>query len=336
MSIRVGINGFGRIGRAVLRAGIENADLEFVGINDLTTPEMLAFMFEYDSVHGRFNGTVAVDGNSLVVNGKSIPISAERDPSKITWGAWGAELVMECTGLFLTRESASQHLAGGAKWVLLSAPAKKDEDITAVYGVNHTDIDIEQHKIISNASCTTNCLAPMAKVLNDSFGIERGLMTTIHSYTNNQAVLDSPHKKDWRRGRAAAVSMIPTTTGAAAAVAKVLPELAGKLDGMAVRVPTPNVSLTDLTSWLKREVSVEEIQAAMKEAADGPLKGILEYSDVPLVSIDMNGNPNSSIFIADQVRVQGQMVKTLSWYDNEWGYSCRMNDMAAYIGAQRG
>ncbi len=335
MSIRVGINGFGRIGRAILRAGIDNKDVEFVGINDLTTPETLAFLLQYDSVHGRFGGTVSVDGNDLIVNGKRIPISAERNPSKITWGDWGAELVMECTGLFLTRESASQHLAGGAKWVLLSAPAKKDEDITVAYGVNHTDLDIEKHKIISNASCTTNCLAPMAKVLNDSFGIEHGLMTTIHSYTNNQAVLDSPHEKDWRRGRAAAVSMIPTTTGAAAAVGKVLPVLKGKLDGMAVRVPTPNVSLTDLTSWLSREVSVEEIQAAMKEAANGALKGVLEYSDIPLVSIDMNGNPHSSIFIADQIRVQGRMVKTLSWYDNEWGYSCRMIDVAAYIGAQR-
>lgn len=331
MTIKVGINGFGRIGRTVLRAAINNPQVEFVGINDLATAESLAYLVKYDSVHGRFNGEVRTEGEAIVVNGKKIPISAQKDPNAITWKAWGAECVMECTGIFLSKEKASYHLNAGAKWVMLSAPGKGDEDLTVVFGVNHKDIDPSKHKIISNASCTTNCLAPMAKVLNDKFGIEKGLMTTIHSYTNDQVTLDQPHNKDPRRGRAAAVSMIPTSTGAAKAVALVLPALKGKLDGFAVRVPTPNVSLTDLCATLSREASKEEINAAMKAAAEGELKGILAYNDEPTVSIDFNGDAHSSIFAADQTRSMGNMVKVLSWYDNETGYSNRMVDLACYV-----
>ncbi len=336
MSIKIGINGFGRIGRTVLRAGINNPAFDFVGINDLTGAEQLAFLLKYDSVHGRFDGEVKVEGEAIVVNGKHIPVSAQRNPAEIPWAQWGADMVLECTGLFLSKEKASAHLAGGAKWVLLSAPGKGDEDITVVYGVNHTLLNPETHKVISNASCTTNCLAPIAKVLNDTFKIERGLMTTIHAYTNDQVILDTPHKKDPRRGRAAALSMIPTSTGAAKAVGLVLPELKGKLDGLAVRVPTPNVSLTDLTALLEREASVAEINAAMQAAAEGPLKGVLLYSTEPLVSIDMNGNPHSSIFVADQTRSQGKLVKVLSWYDNEVGFSYRMLDVMNYIAKKVG
>ncbi|MFA5624145.1 MAG: type I glyceraldehyde-3-phosphate dehydrogenase [Bradymonadales bacterium] len=331
MTIKVGINGFGRIGRTVLRAAINNPAIEFVGINDLATAESLAYLVKYDSVHGRFDADVRTEGDAIVVNGKKIPISAERDPNAITWKAWGADCVMECTGLFLSKDKASAHINAGAKWVMLSAPGKGDEDLTVVYGVNHKELDPAKHKIISNASCTTNCLAPVAKVLNDKFGIEKGLMTTIHAYTNDQVTLDQPHKKDPRRGRAAAVSMIPTSTGAAKAVALVLPALKGKLDGFAVRVPTPNVSLVDLTATLTRAATKEEINAAMKAAAEGELKGILEYNDEPTVSIDFNGDRHSSCFAADQTRVQGDMAKVLAWYDNETGYSCRMIDLAVYV-----
>lgn len=333
--VKIGINGFGRIGRAALRAAINNPNVDFVGINDLTDSKTLAHLLKYDSVHGRFDGTVEVGDGSLVVNGDAIRITAERDPSKLPWAELGADIVLECTGVFRTQDKAEMHIAAGAKHVLLSAPAKGDVDLTVVMGVNHHLVDPSKHKVISNASCTTNCLAPVAKVLNDSFGIDKGLITTIHSYTTSQAILDVP-MSDMRRMRAAAVSMIPTTTGAAKAVTLVLPELKGKLDGMAVRVPTPNVSLVDLVCTLNRDVTVEEVQAAVKEAADGPMKGFLQYVDEPLVSVDFIGNPHSSCFDADQVRVQdGNMVKILSWYDNEFGYASRMVDLAMLVAGQR-
>jgi glyceraldehyde 3-phosphate dehydrogenase len=332
--VKIGINGFGRIGRAALRAAIGNPNVDFVGINDLTDAKTLAHLLKYDSVHGRFDGTVEVGEGSLVINGDAIRITAERDPSKLPWGELGADIVLECTGVFRTQEKAELHLAAGARHVLLSAPAKGAVDATVVMGVNHELLDASKHKVISNASCTTNCLAPVAKVLNDSFGIEKGLITTIHSYTTSQAILDMP-VGDMRRMRAAAVSMIPTSTGAAKAVSLVLPELAGKLDGMAVRVPTPNVSLVDLVCMLDKDVTVELIQAAVKEAANGPMKGYLQYVDEPLVSVDFIGNPHSSCFDADQVRVlDGNMVKILSWYDNEYGYASRMVDLAMHLSAQ--
>ncbi len=332
--VKIGINGFGRIGRAALRAAISNPNVDFVGINDLTDARTLAHLLKYDSVHGRFDGTVEVGDGHLVINGDAIRITAERDPSKLPWGELGADIVLECTGVFRTQEKAELHLAAGAKHVLLSAPAKGDVDLTVVMGVNNHLVDASQHKVISNASCTTNCLAPIAKVLNDSFGIDKGLITTIHSYTTSQALLDVP-MDDMRRMRAAALSMIPTTTGAAKAVTLVLPELSGKLDGMAVRVPTPNVSLVDLVCTLNQDVTVEQIQAAMKEAANGPMKGFLQYVDEPLVSVDFIGNPHSSCFDADQVKVQGgNMVKVLSWYDNEFGYASRMVDLAMHLAGQ--
>jgi glyceraldehyde 3-phosphate dehydrogenase len=331
MAIKIGINGFGRIGRCVVRAGILSDDIQFVGINDLTSAKELAFSFKYDSVHGRFDGQVEADGDTLVINGKRIPVTAERDPSKLPWASVGADIVHECTGLFVDRDKAAKHLDAGAKYVVISAPAK-GEDLTVVYGVNHTLLDLSKHKIISNASCTTNCLAPMAKVLDETFGIEQGLMTTIHSYTNTQAILDTP-MKDLRRGRAAALSMIPSTTGAAKAVGKVLPQLNGKLDGMAVRVPTPNVSLTDLTATLSRAASVEELNAALKAAADGPLKGVMAFTVEETVSIDYNGDPHSCTVLGDQTRSQGKLVKVMGWYDNEWGFSIRMLDLSRYIAA---
>ncbi len=306
-------------------------NVEFVGINDLMSPEQLAYLLKYDSVHGRFNGEVRTDGDALVINGKRIPVTAERNPADIPWEKLGTQMVLECTGLFLTKEKASAHLAGGAKWVILSAPGKGDEDLTVVYGVNHDLIDPAKHHIISNASCTTNCLAPVAKVIDDTFGIQHGLMTTIHAYTNDQVTLDQPHKKDPRRGRAAAVSMIPTSTGAAKAVGLVLPQLKGKLDGLAVRVPTPNVSLVDLSVVLKKQASKEEVNAAIKQASEGAFKGIIEYADDKIVSVDCNGNPHSSVFMADQTRIQDDMIKVLAWYDNETGYSNRMIDVLHYI-----
>ena len=329
--VKIGINGFGRIGRCALRSAINRPGVDFVGINDLTDANTLAHLLRYDSVHGRFDGTVEVGDGSLVVNGDEIRITAERDPTKLPWKELGVDIVLECTGVFRTQEKASLHLEAGAKYVLLSAPAKGEVDNTVVMGVNHTSVDPGKHRVISNASCTTNCLAPVAKVLNDSFGIEKGLMTTIHSYTTSQAILDAP-LDDLRRARACALSMIPTTTGAAKAVSLVLPELAGRLDGMAVRVPTPNVSLVDLTVMVKRETTEASVNAAIKEAADGSMKGFLNYVEEPLVSIDFVGNPYSSNFDAEMTRVQGgDMVKILSFYDNEFGYAARLVDLAMYL-----
>jgi len=330
MAVKVGINGFGRIGRNVLRAAINNPNIEIVAINDLTDAKMLAHLLQYDSVHGTFEKKVDVNGNNIVVDGKEIIVKAERDPANLGWGDLGVDVVVESTGRFTKRVDAAKHLEAGAKKVIISAPAT-DEDITIVMGVNNDKYDPANHHVISNASCTTNCLAPFAKVLNDKFGLNRGMMTTVHSYTNDQQILDLPHK-DFRRARAAAESIIPTTTGAAKAVALVLPELKGKLNGMAMRVPTPNVSLVDLVAELDKNVSVEEINAALKEAAEGPLKGILAYSELPLVSRDYNGAPVSSTVDAlSTMVIEGNMVKVVSWYDNETGYSHRVVDLIDFI-----
>ena len=333
--VRVAINGFGRIGRNVLRASLGSLDkIEFVCINDVTDAPTLAHLLKYDSVFGKIPAEVAVKGNSIILNGKEIKITAEKDPAKLPWKELNVDIALECTGLFTNREKAALHLAAGAKKVLISAPAK-DEDITLCLGVNHESYDPKKHSIISNASCTTNCLAPVAKVLNDNFGIVKGLMTTVHAYTNDQKILDLPHK-DLRRARAAALSMIPTSTGAAKAVSLVLPELKGKLDGMAVRVPVPTVSLVDLTAELSKPGTAVEINSAFKAAADGKLKGVLEYVDELLVSVDFKGNPHSSIFDAPSTKViGGNMVKVLAWYDNEWGFSSRMRDVVLYM-AQKG
>src|SRR5687768_1173222 len=326
---RVAINGFGRIGRLVARAILERPDcgLELVAINDLADAKSNAMLFRRDSVHGLFPGEIAHDDESITVNGKRIRVTAERDPAKLPHREMGVELALECTGFFTDRAGGQKHLDAGAKRVLISAPAK-GADLTVVYGVNHDRLTAE-HRIVSNASCTTNCLAPVAKVMNDIFGIERGLMTTIHSYTNDQKILDQIHS-DMRRARAAAMSMIPTTTGAARAVGEVLPELKGKLDGSAIRVPTPNVSLVDLTFVPGRETSKEEVNAALKAAADsGPLKGVLDYTDEPLVSIDLNHNPASStVDSLETAVIEGKLVRVVSWYDNEWGFSNRMVDTA--------
>lgn len=333
MSVKVGINGFGRIGRIVFRAALNNPNVEIVAINDLTDAKMLAHLLKYDSVHGILNEEVTVEGDSIVVAGQKIKVIAERDPAQIPWAELGAEVVIESTGRFTKREDAAKHLQGGAKKVIISAPAT-DEDITIVMGVNQEKYDASKHDVISNASCTTNCLAPFAKVLNEKFGIKRGMMTTVHSYTNDQQILDLPHK-DYRRARAAAESMIPTTTGAAKAVALVLPELKGKLNGMAMRVPTPNVSVVDLVAELEKDVTAEEVNAALKAAAEGELKGILEYSELPLVSKDYNGNTHSSAIDALSTMVmEGNMVKVLSWYDNETGYSNRVVDLVEYIASK--
>ena len=333
MAVKVGINGFGRIGRNVFRAALNNPEVEVVAVNDLTDANMLAHLLQYDSVHGKLDAEVSVDGNNLVVNGQTIQVTAERDPSKLSWGKQGVEIVVESTGFFTKRADAAKHLEAGAKKVIISAPAS-EEDITIVMGVNEDKYDAANHDVISNASCTTNCLAPFAKVLNDKFGIKRGMMTTVHSYTNDQQILDLPHK-DYRRARAAAESIIPTTTGAAKAVSLVLPELKGKLNGGAMRVPTPNVSLVDLVAELDKEVTVEEVNAALKEAAEGELNGVLGYSEEPLVSRDYNGNTNSSTIDALSTMVmEGNMVKVISWYDNESGYSNRVVDLAAYIAKQ--
>ncbi|MBL3648076.1 MULTISPECIES: type I glyceraldehyde-3-phosphate dehydrogenase [Bacillus] len=330
MAVKVGINGFGRIGRNVFRAALKNPEVEVVAVNDLTDANMLAHLLQYDSVHGKLDAEVSVDGNNLVVNGKTIEVSAERDPAKLSWGKQGVEIVVESTGFFTKRADAAKHLEAGAKKVIISAPAN-EEDITIVMGVNEDKYDAANHDVISNASCTTNCLAPFAKVLNDKFGIKRGMMTTVHSYTNDQQILDLPHK-DYRRARAAAENIIPTSTGAAKAVSLVLPELKGKLNGGAMRVPTPNVSLVDLVAELNQEVTAEDVNAALKEAAEGDLKGILGYSEEPLVSGDYNGNKNSSTIDALSTMVmEGSMVKVISWYDNESGYSNRVVDLAAYI-----
>lgn len=332
MTIRVGINGFGRIGRNFFRAARANgADIEIVGINDLTDNKTLSTLLKYDSVVGRLDADVAYDDESITVDGKRIAVSAEREPKNLKWADLGADVVIESTGFFTDAEAAKAHIDAGAKKVIISAPAK-NEDATFVMGVNHTDYDPEKHNIISNASCTTNCLAPMAKVLDDEFGIERGLMTTIHAYTGDQRLHDAPHK-DLRRARAAAVNLVPTSTGAAKAVALVLPQLKGKLDGYAVRVPVITGSVTDLTFEAKKPVTVEAVNAALKKAAEGELKGILSYSnDEPLVSTDIVTDPHSSVFDSGLTKVIDNQVKVVSWYDNEWGYSNRLVDLAVYVG----
>ncbi len=329
MSIKVAINGFGRIGRMVFRAGFAQDDIEFVAVNDLTDAETLAHLLKYDSVQGPLDAEVSSGINSVIVNGKDIRLFVERDPAAIPWRDVGADIVLECTGLFRSRDKAAAHLQGGARKVIISAPSP-DPDVTIVMGVNEKDYTPEKHHVISNASCTTNCLAPACKVLLDRFGIEKGLMTTTHSYTGDQRLLDFPHK-DLRRARAAALSMIPTTTGAAKAVALVLPQLKGKLNGMAIRVPTPNVSVVDLVVQLSRSATAEEVNAALKEAAEGPMKGILAYSEEPLVSVDFNGTTVSSTVDALTTMVVEDMVKVILWYDNEFGYSNRMVDLARYV-----
>jgi glyceraldehyde 3-phosphate dehydrogenase len=329
---RIAINGFGRIGRCVVRAALERGEknLEFVSINDITDTRTLAHLLKYDSVHGVFDAEVKATEKSIVVNGKEIEVTAIKNPSELPHAANKVDLVMECTGLFTAREKAENHLKAGGPLVLISAPAK-GADITIAYGINHEKLDKAKHKIISNASCTTNCLVPVAKILLESFGIKRGLMTTIHSYTNDQNLLDLPHK-DLRRARAAALSMIPSTTGAAKAVAEVIPELKGKLHGTAVRVPTPNVSLVDLTVELEKPATSETINAAFKVAAEGKLKGVLQYSEEPTVSVDYSGNPHSSIFDATNTFViDNTFAKVFAWYDNEWGFSNRMLDVAKYL-----
>ncbi|SES36661.1 type I glyceraldehyde-3-phosphate dehydrogenase [Salisediminibacterium halotolerans] len=330
MATKIGINGFGRIGRVVFREAMNNPEVEVVAVNDLTDADMLAHLLQYDSVHGKLDAKVEAKGDNLVVDGKEIAVTSEKDPANLKWGEYGAEVVIESTGIFVQRDAAAKHLEAGAKKVIISAPAKQ-EDKTIVMGVNENDYDPAKHDVVSNASCTTNCLAPFAKVLQDKFGLKRGMMTTVHSYTNDQAVLDAPHK-DYRRARAAAESIIPTTTGAAKAVSLVLPELEGKLTGGAMRVPTPNVSLVDLVAELGKEVTADEVNAALKEASEGEMKGILGYSDEELVSSDYNGNNYSSTIDAQSTLVmEGNMVKVISWYDNETGYSARCVDLAAHM-----
>jgi glyceraldehyde 3-phosphate dehydrogenase len=330
MSIKVGINGFGRIGRNVVRAGFNNPEIEFVAANDLTDTHTLAHLLKYDSILGPFHGTVEAEPDSIRVNGKPIKIFAIKDPAAIDWSSVGAQVVVESTGKFTDAKDASKHLHGTVKKVIISAPAK-NEDITIVLGVNDNAYDPAKHNVISNASCTTNCLAPVVKVLYDKFGIEKGSMTTIHSYTNDQNVLDFPHK-DLRRARAAALNMIPTTTGAAKAIGLVMPQLKGKLDGYAMRVPTPNVSVVDLVAVTSKPTTTEEVNAALKQAAEGPLKGILAYTEDPVVSTDMLHNPNSSIVDAQLTKVlDGNLVKVVAWYDNEWGYSMRVVDLCEFL-----
>ena len=334
MAIKVGINGFGRIGRNVLRASLNDSNLEFVAVNDLTDPKTLAHLLKYDSILGNLSNKVSAGPDSITVDGKTIKVFAEKDPSKLPWESVGAQVVLESTGRFTNAEDAKKHLRGPVKKVIISAPAK-NEDITLVLGVNHEKYDASKHHIISNASCTTNCLAPIAKVVNDNFKIVSGTMTTIHSYTNDQVILDFPHK-DLRRARAAAVSMIPTSTGAAKALKLVIPELAGKLDGFAMRVPTPNVSVVDLVVLVENKTSKEEVNAALKKASEaGPLKGYLAYEENELVSADFKGNAHSSIVDAPMTLVVGgTCVKVISWYDNEWGYSCRVRDLINYLGSK--
>ena len=331
MAVRIGLNGFGRIGRNLFRASINEPGLEFVAINDITDAATLAHLLRYDSVHGRLEADITAEPDALIVNDKRIQVCQERNPADLPWEALGVEVALECTGLFTDRDKAALHLSAGAKKVLISAPAK-GADLTLCYGVNHASYDPASHHIISNASCTTNCLSPVAKVLHETFGVKRGLMTTVHAYTNDQRILDLPHS-DIRRARAAAQSMIPTSTGAARAVGEVLPELKGKLDGMAVRVPTANVSVVDLVAELDKTASAEAVNQAMQAAAEGPLKGVLQYCQEELVSVDFNGNPHSSIFDAALTKVMdNNFVKVLSWYDNEWGFSNRMRDVSLYIG----
>jgi glyceraldehyde 3-phosphate dehydrogenase len=331
VSIRVGINGFGRIGRNFYRALVaQGADIEVVGVNDLTDTTTLAHLTKYDSTLGRFPGTVTAGDGAIIVNGTSIPVSAETDPGALPWGDLGAEIVIESTGIFTDATKAAAHRDAGAKKVIISAPAK-NEDVTVVMGVNHTEYDPQAHHVISNASCTTNCLAPMAKVLRDTFGIERGLMTTVHAYTNDQRILDFPHK-DLRRARAAAINMIPTSTGAAKAIGLVLPDLKGKLDGYSMRVPLPTGSATDLVAQLSRDVTTDEVNAALKAASEGELKGILDYPEDPIVSSDIVTDPASCIIDSQLTNANGAVVKVVGWYDNEWGYSNRLVDLVAYVG----
>jgi glyceraldehyde 3-phosphate dehydrogenase len=332
---RFGINGFGRIGRNILRAAIKRgARLDVVHINDIDKPKTLAHLFKYDSVHGIFDGSVEATEDAIVVNGKKIAVTAKRDPSELPHRQQGVDVVLECSGRFTDRASAEKHIGAGAKKVIISAPAK-GQDLTLAYGINHEKYDPAKHNIVSNASCTTNCLAPVAKVLMDTFGIDRGFMTTVHSYTNDQRILDLPHE-DLRRARAAAISMIPASTGAAKAIHEVIPELKGKLSGTAIRVPTPNVSIVDLTVELTRPATVESINKAFQEAASGKLKGVLEYNTELTVSVDYNGNPASSIFDSTQTAVaeDGKLAKVFAWYDNEWGFSNRMVDVALLIGGK--
>ncbi len=336
MTIKVAINGYGRIGRNILRAHYEGGkkhDLQIVAINDLGDAKINAHLTQYDSAHGKFPGTVSVDGDCIIVNGDRIKVIAQRDPSQIKWGEMGVDVVLECTGFFTTKADAGKHLAGGAKKVIISAPGGKDVDATVVYGVNHHVLK-SSDTVISNASCTTNCLAPLVKPLHDAIGVETGLMTTIHAYTNDQKLTDVYHE-DIRRARSATMSMIPTKTGAAAAVGLVLPELNGKLDGYAMRVPTINVSIVDLSFIAKRETTLDEVNSVLKAAANGPLKGILDYSDGPLVSIDFNHNPASSSYDSTLTKVSGKLVKVSSWYDNEWGFSNRMLDTTVALMAAK-
>jgi glyceraldehyde 3-phosphate dehydrogenase len=330
MAIRVGINGFGRIGRNVLRAGLNKEGLEFVAVNDLTDAQTLAHLLKYDSVHGKFGARVEAKGDALKVDGKDVKVFALKDPGQLPWKDLKVDVVLESTGRFTDRAGGAKHMEAGAKKVVISAPAK-DPDISLVLGVNEKDYDPSKHHILSMGSCTTNCLAPIAKILVDEFGVERGLMTTIHAYTNDQVILDFPHR-DLRRARAAAMSMIPTTTGAATALSLVIPALKGKMDGMAIRVPTPNVSVVDLVAELRKETTAEEVNRVLKSYAEGKLKGILRFCEEPLVSIDFNGDPHSSIVDATSTKVVGgKMVKILSWYDNEWGFSNRMCELFLYI-----
>ncbi len=333
MAIRIGINGFGRIGRNVFRASLGDPDLEFIAVNDLTDAKTLAHLLKYDSVHGTLKADVQAKDDRLVVNGKAITILAKKDPKELPWKDLGVDLVIESTGRFTDREGAGRHLSTGAKRVIISAPSK-DADVTLVLGVNEGTYDPGKHQVISNASCTTNCLAPVAKVLLEHFGIRHGLMTTIHSYTNDQQLLDLPHK-DLRRARAAALSMVPTSTGAAKALHLVIPQLKGKMDGIAIRVPTPNVSVVDLTVETEKDCDITSVNGAFRRAAEGPLKGILNYTEVPLVSADQNGDSHSAILDALLTNVmERRLAKVFAWYDNEWGYSCRVRDLVKYIAAR--
>jgi glyceraldehyde 3-phosphate dehydrogenase len=330
MALKVGINGFGRIGRLVYRAAMKNKEIDIVAVNDITDAKTLAHLLKYDSVHGVLHDDISASGDGITVNGKSVKVTAERDPAKLPWGELGVDVVLESTGLFRKRDKATLHINAGAKRVIISAPAS-DSDGTFILGVNDKDFDPAKHKVISIGSCTTNCLAPVAKAIDDAFGIELGFMTTIHAYTNDQKILDLPHK-DLRRARAAMCSLIPTSTGAAKAIGSVLPQLKGKLDGMAVRAPVSDGSLVDLTCKTAKPATVEGINAAVKAAADGPMKGYLQYCEDPIVSCDVVGNPHSSVFDSLETRVNGSLIKILSWYDNEWGFSCRVVDMMGRMG----
>jgi glyceraldehyde 3-phosphate dehydrogenase len=332
MATRVGINGFGRIGRTFVRRALERSDIEVIAVNDITDARTLAHLLEFDSTYGRLNAKVTHSDDSIIVDGTPIRVLSRRDPAEIDWGALGVSIVVESTGKFRARDQAALHLKGGARKVLLSAPGK-GADLTVVVGVNDGEYDPERHDVISNASCTTNCVAPMAKVLNDAFGLVRGFMTTVHAYTGDQMLIDGPHK-DLRRARSAAISMVPTTTGAAKTTGEVIPELAGRLDGVAVRVPVEDGSLTDLTAVLGRDVTAAEINAAFEQAAAGPMAGILHYSTDPLVSRDIIGDPASCVFDSGLTQAAGSLAKVFGWYDNEWGYTCRLADLTAIVGEQ--